>query len=67
MASTIQIGALLTVNSPETSGNKAVRFPPLNIRDNGLVRLGGQGPCFRPTAIADTGKVRLGGQGPIFR
>ena len=42
------------------------RFPPVQIVDNGKVRIGGQGPLFRPS-IADAGKVRLGGQGPIFR
>ena len=67
MASTTQNGSPLTVTSPENLDEKAVRFPPINIRDNGKVHIGGQGPCFRPTSIADTGKVRLGGQGPIFR
>ena len=42
------------------------RSPPIQIVDNGKVRIGGQGPLFRPS-IADAGKVRLGGQGPIFR
>ena len=66
MASNKQNGAPLTTNSPEDLGKKAVRFPPISIRDNGKVHIGGQGPLFRPS-IADAGKVRLGGQGPLFR
>lgn len=64
MALTTQIAASETGTLPQAS---ARRFPPLPVRDNGKVRIGGQGPCFRPAAITDAGKVRLGGQGPIFR
>lgn len=43
------------------------RLPSDAIKDEGKVRLGGQGPVFRKASIEDQGKVRLGGQGPIFR